>query len=390
MTFTHHDIQDRLIGYLYGELGADDRAAFEGHLASCAACGAEVSALRATRSASRQAVRASLDEAVPAGVHGRVMEAAMRAARSRVATAEVLEAPAKQHRFAWLRARWALPLFATVAAMGALLLTRETIFREARHPLGESPAPAPPVPHPSPPPENAPETPTVSQPTDDRSAAVVAPSAPLGAADQQQERSRSQGGEGKAASRPKAGARVAASARKAETATEKKAVPMRDQLRSVTESARPQVRAPAPRTAEVDQARAEQRKRGDISDNLRDSSDVPAPSAAVAPTAAAGAPPAEGAAAPTPVHARAAAQPPQLAKEFSAGAESDPTMVLAGRADDAMRSGNWPEAISVYGDLLRRFPRHPSAALWRRQLATAQAAVSRPAGTRFTVPPPAR
>ncbi|MEO8215346.1 MAG: zf-HC2 domain-containing protein, partial [Myxococcales bacterium] len=225
---SHHDIQDRLIGYLYGELGPDDRAAFEGHLASCATCGAEVSALQATRSASRQAVRASLDEPIPAGVHGRVMEAARRGARSRAATGEVLEPPAKQHRFAWLRARWTLPMFATVAAMGALLLTRETIFREARHPLGETPAPAPS--------QDAPERPKVKLPP----GAPGAPVAGLGSADQHParslSRSLSQRGQDKATVRPKVGtgtgtgtsAATATPARKAETVTKKRAVPILD------------------------------------------------------------------------------------------------------------------------------------------------------------------
>jgi hypothetical protein len=43
------DDKQRLIGYLYGELTDGDRATFDAHLATCAACAAEVADLRAVR-----------------------------------------------------------------------------------------------------------------------------------------------------------------------------------------------------------------------------------------------------------------------------------------------------------------------------------------------------
>lgn len=41
--------KDQLVAYLYEDLPAADRAAFEGHLAACASCREELAALRATR-----------------------------------------------------------------------------------------------------------------------------------------------------------------------------------------------------------------------------------------------------------------------------------------------------------------------------------------------------
>ncbi len=43
------DDKQRLIAYLYGELGDADRATFDAHLATCAACAAEVADLRTVR-----------------------------------------------------------------------------------------------------------------------------------------------------------------------------------------------------------------------------------------------------------------------------------------------------------------------------------------------------
>jgi Putative zinc-finger len=147
MTFTHDDIRERLIDFLYGELDGDARAAFDAHIGACDRCRFEVKAFEQTRAAARAVVRAPLEGASPPDVRARIMEAATRAATERAAAGQVLEhagpaaAVTSRPRWtAWLRARWTLPMFATVAAMGALLLVRETIFREARQPLGETPS----------------------------------------------------------------------------------------------------------------------------------------------------------------------------------------------------------------------------------------------------------
>ncbi|MBC8132861.1 MAG: zf-HC2 domain-containing protein, partial [Deltaproteobacteria bacterium] len=136
MTFTHENIQQHLIDFLYGDLDADARVAFEAHLATCSQCRDEVGALQETRSVARQVVRAPLAQAIPPGVHARIMDAAKKSVSPAASPGWV----------ARLRAWWTLPLsatmFATVAAVGVLLLGRETIFREARRPLGENPSAA--------------------------------------------------------------------------------------------------------------------------------------------------------------------------------------------------------------------------------------------------------
>ena len=168
MTFTHDDIKNRLVEFLYGELEGDARAAFDAHVAGCPGCRGDVDELRRTRELARAAVRAGLEQPVPLAVHARILEAAAAAAaQAATATTRGAKTTAKTTAkkadggggapWAWLRARWAVPMFATVAAMGVLLLARETIFREARKPLGEASAPVVrPMAPPAPPPLTAP------------------------------------------------------------------------------------------------------------------------------------------------------------------------------------------------------------------------------------------
>src|SRR6202000_367447 len=50
-------------------------------------------------------------------------------------------------------------------------------------------------------------------------------------------------------------------------------------------------------------------------------------------------------------------------------AAADPALSLARRADGLMHAGRWNDAITCYRELLRRYPKHPSAADWRQRLA---------------------
>jgi len=43
------DRQEQLVGYLYDELGVEERRDFEAHLDVCAACAGELEGLRSTR-----------------------------------------------------------------------------------------------------------------------------------------------------------------------------------------------------------------------------------------------------------------------------------------------------------------------------------------------------
>jgi anti-sigma factor RsiW len=129
------EIKDRLVDYLYRELTAPERAAFEAHLSGCDACRAEVAAFEGTLARTRGAMKA-LDEAPPARVRVAVLEAAARAAAPAVVPLAAAAAaaprraplgarePEEQHTsegfWAWLRRPWVVP--AGLAAAAALVL----------------------------------------------------------------------------------------------------------------------------------------------------------------------------------------------------------------------------------------------------------------------------
>jgi hypothetical protein len=146
MTFNHDDIRERLVDFLYGELDAEARSAFDAHLNGCGACRGEVASAERARVIGRAVARAPLGDAVPPGVRARALAAAHAAAARAEPARESPSAPkvasgADAARgpswFQRLRGRWAFPTFATVAALAAFLLVRGTIFREAKQPLGE-------------------------------------------------------------------------------------------------------------------------------------------------------------------------------------------------------------------------------------------------------------
>ena len=145
MTFSHDDIRERLIDFLYGELDAEARAAFAAHVDGCESCRAEVTGAEQARAIGRLVTRASLSDEVPSRVRTAALAAARATAREKVtATASPDSASPARAAVApkpsWvdlLRRRWTFPTFATVAAMAAFLLVRATIFREAKQPLSE-------------------------------------------------------------------------------------------------------------------------------------------------------------------------------------------------------------------------------------------------------------
>jgi len=159
MTFTHDDIRDRLVDYLYGQLDGDARAAYQAHLGACAACRDEVTGAERARAVAREVVRRPLADPVPERARARAFEAARAAVAARAlagptqagmaahqaaaaAQAEATDArgaasSAGQGWFGRLRRRWTwtFPTFATVAAVAVFLLVRVTIFREAKSPV---------------------------------------------------------------------------------------------------------------------------------------------------------------------------------------------------------------------------------------------------------------
>lgn len=170
MTFSHDDIRERLVDFLYGELDAEARAAFDTHVKECEACRGDVTLAEEARRIGRAVARAPLGDEVPARARMRASDAARAAAAVAMPAAVVSQtrpggasgtgAPRGPGWFERLRGRWTLPTFATVAAMAALLLVRGTIFREAKQPLGARSVTEP---GPPPSPEVAPAAPSYAQ-----------------------------------------------------------------------------------------------------------------------------------------------------------------------------------------------------------------------------------
>ena len=488
MTFSHDDIRERLVDYLYGELDGATRAAFQAHLTSCAACRDEVMGAQRARLVAREVVRRPLGDAVPERVRARAFEAARAAAAARavaapgqakVATAAAAPAPGIDVGAGWftrLRRRWTwtLPTFATVAAMAVFLLVRATIFREAKHPVSEETAlqlarPAPALP--TAPAEEKPEpTRNVQDVTEAAPAGAPAAkggiAAPSSAEGQTGSAARSRpspaatgghlhrqpaGGLSSAGAPPAGGgaglAPHAAPVRKAKQS----AVPedgafddldrgaesewgrlrARDQEAMKDEAFKEEARPPrgsgATERASSSAGEAAKALKKAAPDSAatagkRDFAQPPPPPAAAqpppAPVAAApstkskaipqmevdrveqsSAGSATPAAEPKPSKSAASAANEDKAPRAPAAAPAraderampapDPVAAQVSRADGLMHARRWADAVAAYRELLRRYPAHPSAPLWRQRLAAAQASLAADTG-QFAVPPPQR
>lgn len=137
MAMTHEQIDEQMVDFLYGELPANARAAFEAHVAGCERCRREVESFGRVRAVAHTL----LDEAPPARAHDAILRAAREAAAAAPASAAVGIAasgaasakkadtasakraePARASLWEWLRARWAFPTLAAVGALAVLLL----------------------------------------------------------------------------------------------------------------------------------------------------------------------------------------------------------------------------------------------------------------------------
>jgi hypothetical protein len=402
MTFTHDDIQDRLIEFLYGELDGDARAAFEAHTATCERCRADVTQFQNTRAVARAAVRSGLEDEPPAGVRARVLEAA--GATKPAAKPVSLKSKAESGGpFAWLRARWAVPMFVTAAAMGALLLVRETIYREARKPLGDSPA-APEMASAPAPAERSPMPPAPSQvgearppEADSQKAAEPAETArQVVRVRQKAERRRPAMGKSAGGGAP----RLAPADRPVpQGKASAKALGASDSVDSLLSGS--DTRRPGKRELSDDAVDGLADK-----SNTRGFAQPPPPRAAAvprAPTATAAAPApaapsvvmdtddaperpqrmqkrAAGAAAEEEAAAMPASAPASArADREEEGAQSDPAAPLAARAEKLMAAQQWAEAAAAYRQLIARFPKHEQVPNWRRRLAVVEGAATRTA-----------
>jgi len=128
VTSSHDETNARLLELVYDEATPAERAALEAHVATCAACEAELASLGATRAH----LRVALDDVpVPARAHARILEAAAQAAAT--VPAPPARAPAPSPSW-WerLRGRWTFPTLATVGAVAVVLLASKVFLDPQR------------------------------------------------------------------------------------------------------------------------------------------------------------------------------------------------------------------------------------------------------------------
>jgi hypothetical protein len=166
---------DRLLDYVYGEMGADDKRAFEEHIAGCARCKAEVAGFERVRGA----VREALPQVEPpserlSALHAQLLHAA---AQRRPSRGKVLQFARKIVMHPGYAAAASLVLvggtIAVMAMMGRLNMPAEKPAVSESAPAVAAPA-APPAASPGAPAVPAPPTPAVAAPAP----APAAPPAP--------------------------------------------------------------------------------------------------------------------------------------------------------------------------------------------------------------------
>jgi hypothetical protein len=145
-----NSVKEHLVDFLYEDLAADARAAFEEHLRGCTTCRAEVAGYRRVLGNARSAFSAALAEEPPARVHNAVLEAARVAVGAR--TAAVARTPEEKKTemgfFAKLwRTPWLVPAFgaasiATVVFLVRVLKDPEVIPGQRQHSIDEMAEPA--------------------------------------------------------------------------------------------------------------------------------------------------------------------------------------------------------------------------------------------------------
>jgi hypothetical protein len=381
-------ISEKLVDYLYGELAADARAAFETHVQGCENCRREVTALDRARTTARTALRGALDQPAPAQVRSRVLEAAAAAAarghghRAAVPAQTVEPKAAAETRstapgpksvggfWQWLPPRpWVIPAFAAASAMTVFVIARQVVLQpekvieiEAAQLPPPSPAQSP---HPFPeetdqPPKGKADLSLEGRERSDQPAlggGILRDSiAKKGTVPQRRAPSSPPRAQ---ATAPAVSSRWATPPPPASKEPAARAFEM-----APPPSPRMQRKAAPPVEAAADHARAEAAFETVLEPAPSAASTSGAEEASLAKSRPAGA--TAGAA------ERPRAPAPAVRKKAEASSADEaagaPWDELVRRADRLFREGSRVEAAATYRELLRRFPEHPDVPLWKRRL----------------------
>jgi hypothetical protein len=144
-----NSVKERLVDFLYEELPAESRTAFEEHLRGCAGCKAEVASYRSTLGSARSALSGTLAQEPPARVRPALMEAARTAIQAKAGAQAAEREEPKLGFFSKLwRTPWLMPAFGAASVATAVFLVRvlknpEVLPGQRARSIGELTEPAP-------------------------------------------------------------------------------------------------------------------------------------------------------------------------------------------------------------------------------------------------------
>ena len=398
------ELDQRAVDYLYGELGAADRAAVDAHLATCEACQREVRALERTLGVTREALRGPLAHEAPSRVRVALQQEAARA----VAQAAARQARSGWSLGEWLRRPWFLPLVASFGVVALFFLAKPAILDKPKQALeaeqaarqegpgrDEESAGAPTAPGEVPLAE-----PVMTPPPAGESMLEAVPVGEneRGTGERVQPEKKGEGAGVGGVAGPRLMAptpRTPPPQRKERAKRAPSPAPRPSAVASSGSSrwATPPPAAPPPAAAQpVVAAKSAAKPKDQVLDDDR----VARGRAGAAPTTAAapvGSPGSGGksanelsrrAPAPAPEEAEPAAIADTASKAEEGDRESDygvvgvlPLPELRRRADLAYQQARWERAMRDYRELLRRFGGHADAPLWRRRLEISTQAAGR-------------
>ena len=369
MTLSMEQFRQLLVDYLYDELAPHERAQFETCLAASEACRRELQSMQHTLQRARAGL-AELDQPPPPGSRQKLLQTAEAHARaqSESQTASATHGSVVSRFLHWLRNPAVLGAFSVATVALLVVLNREVLFRPAERLTAE------------PKPDTSALAPA-APPSQDGAATPAQPAAgtPPGAQDLHENRvqdapdqdaERSDRGRGSPTPKPSTTKPAPAPRRTYTRPPADLAPPRSNQVRSRTKQA-------APALGAASSAREAMAQEAIPRPRMQPRSDSPEPEIATpADQATARLPGAtpntHGRPAADSASKRQAALPGRASRATPAEAEQLSLDELLRRAQDHLAQGRWSEAERAYQALLRRFPRDPRSAHWRKQLQTAQ------------------